>query len=295
MNTEITKHNNNNINYNDSSTEKAHNDLIISQFTKFAAPYTQLSQHSNQHGIELILGLAKPQPTDLVLDVACGSGIVSCAFAKYVSHVTGIDLTPAMIEQARKLQAEQQPGELKNITWKIVDVSKSPLPFDDSSFSIVVSRYTLHHLLEPKKVLQEMKRVCTNEGKIIVIDVTPDPDKVDAYNSMEKLRDPSHVRALTLTELQNIMKSEEVGLNILQIEHQDLEVELESILQSSCPSEEDANKIRQLFRKDLSKNNLGVRSHLKREEENKEKKDGKDDGKKIYFYFPISMILAGKA
>ena len=140
-----------------------------------------------------------------------------------------------------------------------------------------------------------MKRVCTNEGKIIVIDVTPDPDKVDAYNSMEKLRDPSHVRALTLTELQNIMKSEEVGLNILQIEHQDLEVELESILQSSCPSEEDANKIRQLFRKDLSKNNLGVRSHLKREEENKEKKDGKDDGKKIYFYFPISMILAGKA
>jgi ubiquinone/menaquinone biosynthesis C-methylase UbiE len=226
--------------------------------------------------------------------VACGSGIVSCAFAKYVSHVTGIDLTPAMIEQARQLQTQQQ-AELKNITWKIVDVSKPPLPFDDSSFSIVVTRYSLHHLLEPKKVLQEMKRLCTNKGKLIVIDVTPDPDKVDAYNSMEKLRDPSHVRALTLTELQNIMKSEEVGLNLLQIEHQDLEVELESILQSSCPREEDANKIRQLFREDLSKNNLGVRSHLNREEENKEKMNGRDDGKKIYFYFPISMILATKA
>jgi len=238
-----------------------------------------------------MLGLSKPQPNDEVLDLACGSGIVTCAFAKFVSHVTGIDLTPAMIEQAIKLQAEQQ---LKNIIWKIVDISKPPLPFDDSSFSIVVTRYSLHHLLEPIKVLQEMKRVCTNEGKIIVIDVTPDPDKVDAYNYVEKLRDPSHERALTLTELVDVMKSKGVGLTNLQIIHQDLEVELESILQSSCPNEEDANKIRQLFRDDLTKNNLGLRSHRKSEEENNEKENGKYDGKKIYFYFPISMILARK-
>jgi hypothetical protein len=52
MNTEITKYNN----YNKSTMEKAHNDLIVSQFTKFAAPYSQLSQHSNQHGIEQMLG-----------------------------------------------------------------------------------------------------------------------------------------------------------------------------------------------------------------------------------------------
>jgi ubiquinone/menaquinone biosynthesis C-methylase UbiE len=141
-----------------------------------------------------VLRLAKPQPIDRVLDVACGSGIVSCAFAKFVSHVTGIDITPAMIEQAKQMQQQQQQ-QLKNITWKIGDVSKPPLPFNDSSFSIVVTRYSLHHLLEPKKVLQEMQHVCTNGkegeggGKILVIDVTPNPDKVDAYNGMEKLHD----------------------------------------------------------------------------------------------------------
>lgn len=179
-----------------------------------------------------------------------------------------------MIEQAK--QTQQEKG-LKNITWKIGDVSKR-LPFDDSSFSMVVTRYSLHHLLEPRKVLQEMKRVCTNEEKILVIDVTPDPDKVDAYNHVEKLRDPSYVRALTLTELENIMR--EIGLINLKVAHQDLEIELESILQASCPNQEDANKIRSLFKDDLTKNNLGMRSHLK---ENK-----------IYFYFPISMVVSEK-
>ena len=82
--------------------------------------------------------LNEPAPDDVVLDVAYGTGIVSCAFAPLVSHVTGIDLTPAMIEQAKKAQAEKQLG---NITWMVGDVSKE-LPFDDMSFSIVVTRYS---------------------------------------------------------------------------------------------------------------------------------------------------------
>ena len=257
------------------SNDKSHNDSIISQFTKYAIPYAHLSEHSDRYGIELMLKLSKPRSNDVVLDVACGTGIVSCEFAKFVSHVTGIDLTPAMIKQAKQLQQEKQ---LKNITWEIGDVSKPPLPFDDSTFSIVVTRYSLHHLLEPKKVLQEMKRVCTNKGKILVIDVTPDSDKVDAYNHVEKLRDSSHAGALTLAELENYMR--EIGLINLKVSHHDLETELESILQASCPNQDDANKIRLLFNEDLTKNNLSMGSHLKES--------------KIHLYFPISMVVGEK-
>ena len=89
---------------NADSNDKSHNDFIISQFTKYAVPYAHLSEHSNPYGIELMLKLSKPQSNDVVLDVACGTGIVSCEFAKFVSHVTGIDLAPAMIEQAKQLQ-----------------------------------------------------------------------------------------------------------------------------------------------------------------------------------------------
>ncbi len=251
----------------------SHNDSIVSQFTKQAIPFSQMSQHSNRYGLELMLKLSDPKQDDTVLDIACGTGIVSGEFARIVSHVTGIDLTPAMIEQARLLQQEKQ---LENINWKIGDVSN--LPFNDNLFSMVVTRYSFHHLLEPKKVLEEMKRVCTFGGKVIVIDVTPDEGKVDTFNHVEKLRDSSHVTALTFSELENMMKK--VGLINLKVEYHDLEMELEKILQSSFPNPEDIDKIMQLFKEDLTKNNLGMKSHLK--------------GNKIYFYYPISIIVGIK-
>lgn len=254
--------------------DKSHNDSIISQFTKTAASYHELSEHSNQYDLELMVKLGRPQLDDTILDVACGTGIVSCEFARFVSHVTGIDLTPAMIEQAKRTQQERR---LENITLKIGDVSK-PLPFKDSSFSMVVTRYSLHHLLEPKKVLQEMGRVCIDNGKVLVIDVTPDPDKVDAYNHAERLRDPSHAKALTMEELTGAMKG--AGPANLEIRHQDLEMELEHILQASCPSLEGADEIRRLFNEDVAKNNLGMRSHVK-------------EGKTC-FYFPVSMVVGEK-
>lgn len=85
-----------------------HNDTIVSQFTKQAIPFKEMSQHSNQYGLHLMLKLSEPKQDDTVLDVACGPGIVSCEFAKLARYVKGIDLTPAMIEQAKQLQKEKK-------------------------------------------------------------------------------------------------------------------------------------------------------------------------------------------
>ena len=251
-----------------------HNDSVISQFTKQAIPFTHLSQHSNQYGLKLMIKLSQPTNTDTVLDVACGSGIVSCEFARIVSSVIGIDLTPAMINQAKLLQQEKK---LDNIAWEIGDVSK--LPFENDLFSLVVTRYSLHHMIEPQKIVEEMKRVCKPGGRVIIIDVTPEDDKVVEYNNVEKLRDPSHVKALTISELENMMKM--VNLSDLKFEYHDLEMNLDEILQSSFPDPENISKIKQLFENDLKNNNLGMKSYLK--------------NNKIYFYFPISMIVGNKS
>ncbi len=251
----------------------SHNESIISQFTKQAIPFTQLSQHSNQYGLKLMIKLSQPTNTDTVLDVACGSGIVSCEFARIVSNVTGIDLTPAMIDQAKLLQQEKK---LDNITWEIGDVSK--LPFENDLFSLVVTRYSLHHMIEPQKIVEEMRRVCKPGGRVIIIDVTPEDDKVAEYNNVEKLRDPSHIKALTISELENMMKM--ANLCDLKFEYHDLEMDIDEILQSSFPDPENITKIKQLFEDDLKKNKLGMKSYLK--------------NNKIYFYFPISMIVSNK-
>jgi len=164
--------------------------LIVDQFTRQAVPFAQMPDHSP----ELILATSEVGPTDTVLDVACGPGVLACAFAQVARHVTGIDLAPAMIDRAKALQ---QSHSLANLTWRIGDVL--PLPLPDASFSLVFTHYSFHHFLDPKAVLAEMVRVCSPGGRVAVVDVfTSSPEQAEAFNRMERLRDPSHVRALSL-------------------------------------------------------------------------------------------------
>ena len=128
-----------------------------------------------------------------MLDVACGGGLVVCAFAQRVQHATGIDVTPAMLERARDLAREQG---LHNVSWDLG--SALPLPYPDGAFTIVVSRFAFHHFPDPRAVLAEMVRVCAPGGRVLVCDVqaSDDPGKAAEFNRMEILRDPSHVRAM---------------------------------------------------------------------------------------------------
>ena len=75
-----------------------HHQQIINQFTQQAIPFAQLPGHLDS--IDLLLELTNPTRQDSVLDLACGPGLVACAFARHAGQVTGIDITPAMLEQA---------------------------------------------------------------------------------------------------------------------------------------------------------------------------------------------------
>ncbi len=57
----------------------------------------RMPARSNESAFQLMLEAANVTAQDTVLDVACGPGLVSCAFAAKAEHVTGIDITPAMI------------------------------------------------------------------------------------------------------------------------------------------------------------------------------------------------------
>src|SRR5205085_7772512 len=121
-------------------------------------------------------------PADEVLDVACGGGIVVCAFAPLVRHATGIDMTQAMLERARTVAAEKG---IANVTWREGEVEHLPVP--DASFTIVVTRFAMHHFLDPAAVFREMLRVCAPGGRIVVVDTyaSEDPAKAAAFNRLE--------------------------------------------------------------------------------------------------------------
>ena len=180
-----------------------HEDLIRDQFTRQATPFSTSGAIANDDALRLLVEAAGAGADDTVLDVGCGGGLVVCAFAAVVRHATGIDLTPAMLDHARTLAAQKG---LTNVSWQQGDVL--PLPYPDASFSIVTSRFTFHHFPDPLGVLKEMRRVCVPGGRVLVADTdaSADPLKAEAFNRMEKLRDPSHVRAMPAAELQALFR-----------------------------------------------------------------------------------------
>lgn len=224
-----------------------HNKKIVEQFSKQASGYTSITSHSDS--LEKLISIASVSKKDGVLDVACGSGIVSCEFAKHASYVTGIDITQGMLDEAKKLQTKQN---LENITWQIGDVEN--MPYKDDSFSIVISRFGFHHFLNPLRVLSEMKRVCKPNGIIMVVDVSLPNTKIKKYNEMEKNRDSSHVKALSLTEFSNLF--DKLDLNNLNTDFYSMKIELNEQIQASFPS--DSITLKKMIIADVDVNDLGI-------------------------------------
>jgi len=252
----------------------SHNSRILDQFTRQAAPFAAAAPIRNQEALNRIVQWADAGPDDTVLDVACGPGLLACAFAKVAKHATGIDMTPAMLEQARKTQQEQG---LENVSWQQGDVYS--LPFPPDQFSIVSSRFVFHHLQDPLAALKEMKRVCKPGGKVVVADMAPQPAKAAALNAAELLRDPSHVRALPLDELLGLFQ--QAGLDAPQINRYRMEGELEDLMSRSFPNEGDADRVRKIYVESISDNRLDL---------NTRQADGT-----IYYSLPVAVLVAQKS
>jgi SAM-dependent methyltransferase len=237
--------------------------------------FANAPQITNAAALNMLVKLSGAGPADTVLDVACGPGLVVCAFAEITRHATGIDATPAMLDRARALQQEKR---LKNVSWRLAEVP--PLPYSDAAFSIVTSRYTFHHLQNPAAVISEMQRVCTPGGKLVLADVlaSPDPKKAAAFNRMERLRDPSHVRTMPLVEQKGLLQ--QAGLQLLQTAFYGLEFELEKLLEGSAPNPGNAARVRGMFLAELDKNliDLAVRR----------------EGSEIFVSYPIAVLVAQK-
>lgn len=250
---------------------RSHNDRILDQFTRQAAPFAAAASIRNEEALNRIVQWAGAGPHDTILDVACGPGLLACAFARVAQHATGVDMTPAMLEQARKTQQEQG---LKNVSWQQGDVYS--LPFPAAQFSIVSSRFAFHHLQDPLAALKEMQRVCKRGGKILVADMAPLPEKAAALNAAELLRDPSHVRALPVDELRGLF--ELAGLPAAQVSCYRMEGELEELLARSFPHECDADRLRTIFADSITDDALDLNTRL--------------ENGKIYYSFPVAVLVA---
>lgn len=145
------------------------------------------------------------------LDAGTGTGPIAFALAPLVESVVALDLVPEMLDQARGRLHEYPNVEL-------VEGDLFALPYPAGSFDLALSGRTLHHLDRPAAVVAELTRVTRPGGVVVVIDQVAPPDASDEalHEQIERLRDPSHVRTLRMSELLDLARGS--GLTVEAVE-----------------------------------------------------------------------------
>ncbi|MFF5727184.1 class I SAM-dependent methyltransferase [[Kitasatospora] papulosa] len=152
---------------------------VTGHFAARSATYDRSSSWCTDSELgRLVLQLTQPQPTDRVLDVACGTGLVSRLFSGRVAEVTGVDITTEMAEQA-------QPH-----LDRLVIAPAEALPFPDDTFDVVVCRQGIQFMELPDAVAS-MVRVLKPGGRIVLVNLCAyGPQDRDEYFEVLRLRNP---------------------------------------------------------------------------------------------------------
>ncbi|HMA74749.1 MAG TPA: methyltransferase domain-containing protein [Xanthobacteraceae bacterium] len=186
--------------------------LAQERFGAFAATYATSRPHAKGGSLARLVELVGPQPTWTALDIATGAGHMALAFAPGLAHVVASDLTPQMLDVARRLAHERN---ISNMSF--VDLRAEALPFANTTFDLVTCRIAPHHFDDVRQFVAESARVLRPGGVFgLVENISPDASMMegdvgafaaaaDEYNAFERLRDPSHVRCLTLSEWRDLV------------------------------------------------------------------------------------------
>jgi ubiquinone/menaquinone biosynthesis C-methylase UbiE len=225
------------------------------QFNKQAALYATSPVHRLGPSLAVLVEMAAPEPADVVLDVATGTGNTALTLAPQVSKVVGLDVASAMLDQARtRAEAEN----VRNVEF--VSGSAEELPFPEEQFSLVVSRHAPHHFHHLDKFLREVRRVLKPGGRLAVADqISPSAQVVEWVDRWEQTRDPSHFRQRTKTEWRELTAA--AGLSWIQDQLVVYELPFDWWVKQAGCEEKTVQQLQQLAEKtdELVRHEMGIK------------------------------------
>lgn len=137
-------------------------------------------------------------PAPSVLDVGCGTGMLSEQLLSVFPscHLTGIDLSPAMVDRARARLAGRA---------EVREADAERLPFHDGVFDLVVCNDSFHHYPDPDRAAFQMWRVLRKGGALVLGDVWQPAPARAVMNAWMPLSHEGDVRIYSETELRAIL------------------------------------------------------------------------------------------
>jgi len=237
--------------------DSAHKAVVQESFARQAEVYAVTPTVADPDRIERLVEAVDPAPKSRVLEVACGPGFLALALAERCREVVGLDLTDAPLAIAEKNRRERG---LANVRVQRGDADH--LPFAEGEFDVAVCRFAFHHFEDPGRVMREMARVCRPQGTIAVEDLVSSEHRArsDYQNRFERLRDPSHTRALPPSELLSLFTA--AGLELERLYSGGLVQNLERWLANCQTPPGPAAEVRAIIERDGREDLSGTRPYL---------------------------------
>lgn len=198
-------------------------------------------KESRDESLDLLIELAGPSATDVVLDYAAGAGMAAFTLAPEVDTLEAAADRPDMLEEGLRLASELG---LENMAFTLVDLFSLPHP--DDTFSLAMGCDVLHLSANPVAALAELRRVTRDGGRVVIVDAVVDEAVDDAFNDLARLRQPAHRRHYRPEELESL--AGEAGLRASRRGSVRCTVDLDYWLQTAGAPASKAALVRERFK-----------------------------------------------
>lgn len=181
---------------------KSHFDEMSSDYSNELGKYTEPMHYS-------LIKELEGRSFKTLLDVGCGNGIfLSMVLNKFDVEVSGIDISPGMIEKSKELldsRADLKVGDSEHLPW------------NDGSFDVVTCSASFHHYPNPELVLKEMRRVLRPDGILMIADPFTSNELLRFFaNILIKFSKSGDVKIYSQKEMQELL--EKCGFTLIKWE-----------------------------------------------------------------------------
>jgi SAM-dependent methyltransferase len=182
--------------FSHSKQEKPDSSDVKEHFTARAEKYDRSSRWcTDEDMMRYVIEAAAPSSRHRMLDVACGTGLITRAFRKHVASIVGLDLTPAMAAMAEPYLDSLVLG------------SAERMPFADREFDIVVCRQGIQ-FMNAAKAVKEMVRVVRPGGRIVLVNLCAygEGDQKEYFRILH-LRNPARKNFFVPSDITDLLRN----------------------------------------------------------------------------------------